>query len=129
MGAGLTKAMYMQVVNLTINLWRKKRAQYKEDTKKQDGKGKVFTMDYWWEKVKDQPKWQRLYMKKNDATKRGKLTESETYMSSSSQDKGDSEMEQLPQPQGQKAAKRKGKAINLPQATCQIQPCNFIMIL
>lgn len=56
----------------------KANAQYKEDTKKQDGKGKIFTMDCWWKEMKDVPKWQMFYLKKNDATKRGELTESGT---------------------------------------------------
>lgn len=100
------------------------RADYKNKYKKK------FTLEYWWDMVKEMPKWKNTYLlEKDEARKRGKTSETGAYISSSSKDAEESVDRPLERrPPGQKGTKRKGKAAakadssssNLPDPTMQL---------
>lgn len=82
-------------------LMKKAHAAYKVATQREGKQGQVFTLDYWWKQVKDQPKWGRIYDKSDlNINKRLKLNDSGAYTSSSNQESEEASPIHVRRPEG-----------------------------
>nr|TKW15229.1 hypothetical protein SEVIR_5G223300v2 [Setaria viridis] len=67
---------------------------------KRENKQRPFTLEYVWKVLKDQPKWKRSVMDREDQNKRTKVDGSGAYTSSSNQDTDDKERHKEKRPEG-----------------------------
>jgi hypothetical protein len=99
---------------------------------KSENNEKLFTLEYMWREVKDQPKWRRVLEEEEKKNKRTKISESGAYTSSSNQDTEEDTNRKEKRPEGQKKAKAKlkgkGKGKNIAPSPLGDQPCQDFVL-
>jgi hypothetical protein len=93
---------------------------------KKQNKGRSFALEYMWQDLKGQPKWNRI-LEEASTNKRNKISESGAYTSSSNQDTDEETLSKEKRPEGQKAAKQRLKGKGAPSPLGD-KPCQNMVL-
>ena len=108
-GESRTAGCYKRARNMNCGEWSEINFMQQAHLFFEQEKGKSFNLVYWWEAVKDEVKWNDMYMQEY-SSKRSKINDSGAYTTSSGATTTNEDTINASRPIGQKAAKKnKGK--------------------